>query len=92
VTTYTIPVIDNLTLAELDDVVAITGIDVTDPATRQLRPMKVAAALIVWQANRAGNPVTFDHIYTTLRAGDIVTATPQDAEGNEAGPPVALSG
>lgn len=90
-TTYTIPAYDSLTLAEMDDVLEITGIDVSDPDTRRMRPMKIAAALITWQANRKGDPVTFDHIYTNLRMSDVV-ATPLDAEGNPTGPAVALSG
>lgn len=91
-TTYTIPAYDQLTLAEMDDVLALTGIDVSDPETRTLRPMKIAAALITWQANKSGDPVTFEHIYTTLKAADVVLATPQDGQGNELGQAVALSG
>lgn len=91
-TTYTIPAYDNLTLAEMDDVLELTGIDVSDPETRMRRPMRIAAALITWQANRNGDPVTFEKIYTTLKASDVVIATPQDAEGNSLGPPVALTG
>lgn len=91
-TTYTIPAYDALTLAEMDDVLEMTGIDVSDPDTRRLRPMRIAAALITWQANRNGDPVTFEHIYTTLKASDVVVATPLDSEGKDLGPPVALSG
>lgn len=90
--TYEIPAFDSLTLAEMDDVLDMTGIDVGDPELRRVRPMKIAAALITWKANRAGDPVTFEHIYTTLKASDVVIATPQDAEGKPLGPPVALSG
>lgn len=92
-TTYTIPAFDELTLAELDDVLELTGIDVSDPGLRLNRPMKIAAALICWQANKNGDPVTFEKIYTTLKASDVVVrATPMDAEGNPTGPAVALSG
>lgn len=90
--TYSIPAYDQLTLAELDDVLDLTGIDVSDPETRMMRPMKIAAALITWQANKNGDPVTFEHIYTTLKAADVVQATPQDGRGNAIGPTVALSG
>jgi hypothetical protein len=54
---------DSLTMAELDEILSLTGIDITGEG---LSWGKVCAALVVWTRRRAGEQVTFDEVYTTL--------------------------
>jgi hypothetical protein len=66
--TITVPHPSALTIAELDDVLDATGIDVNDP---RMSVGKVLAALVTFELRRQGEAVTFDDVYQKLRIGNV---------------------
>lgn len=68
VTTWHVPDPTTLTMAELDEVLALTGIDVNNPT---VQPGRILAALVCWQRRRNGEPVDFDTVYRTMTTGSV---------------------
>ncbi len=62
--TWEVPHPDSLTMAELDQVLALTGIDVQGVDAAQ--PGRVVAAIVTWHRRKAGETVSFDDVYATL--------------------------
>lgn len=60
--TWQVPHPDTLTMAELDEVLAITGVDVATAT-----PGHVIAALVTMVRRKAGETVDFGEVYRTLR-------------------------
>ncbi len=70
--TYHIPDPNTLTMGELDEVMALTGVDVMNPDAGAATPGRVIAALVCWQRSRDGETgLTVDAVYRTLRMGDV---------------------
>jgi hypothetical protein len=70
-TVYEVPHPDSLTFAQLDDVLELTGIDVTEARGQARIAGKFLAALVVWARHRAGETVDFDTVYRTMTTNDI---------------------
>jgi hypothetical protein len=71
---WTIPHPDDLTMAQLDEVTALSGVDPTNPGSA----FKLTAALVTWVRRRDGEPdLTYDEVYATLRNKQI-RVTPVD--------------
>jgi hypothetical protein len=64
-TTWEIPHPATLTMAELDDIMEATGVDVQAPGAT-VRPGKVLAAIVVWSRRNAGEILDLDQVYRTL--------------------------
>lgn len=80
-TVWEIPHPDSLTMAQLDEVLATTGVDVMGLDGAQVG--RVLAAIVTWQRRRNGETVEFDQVYATLTnrqvrvtAVDPTTPTP----------------
>jgi hypothetical protein len=70
---WTIPHPDDLTMAELDQVTALSGVDINAPGSA----FRLTAALVTWVRQRAGEPVTYADVYATLKNKQI-RVTPVD--------------
>ncbi len=70
--TYLIPDPNTLSMADLDEVMALTGVDVVNPDATAVSPGRVIAALVCWQRTRDGEPdLTVDGVYKTLHMGEV---------------------
>jgi len=81
-TIWEIPHPNNLTFADLDDILAETGVDVRPDAGN--RRALIFAAIVTWQLRRQGQTADLDTIYRTLTMGQIRFAadpTPPAATG-----------
>lgn len=80
---WEIPHPDTLTMAQLDEVLATTGIDIANGGAAG--PGHVLAAIVTWTRRKAGETVEFDEVYRTLTNRQIrVTAmdpTPPTSTG-----------
>lgn len=67
---WEVPHPDQLTMAELDEVLEMTGIDIQNAGAGSSG--RVLAALVTWHRKRNGEPsVTFDEVYATLRGRQV---------------------
>lgn len=67
---WDVPDPNSLTMAELDEVLELTGIDLQ--AAQNLGSQgRVLAALVTWTRRRAGELVDFDDVYKTLRGNQV---------------------
>jgi hypothetical protein len=76
VTRWEIPAPQALTLGELDEVWALTGIDVMSPES--MTPGRIIAAMVVWQSHKRGTPMTLDEVLRTVSMADIVKMSTVD--------------
>lgn len=67
VAVWEVPHPESLTMAELDEVLAVTGVDVTADITWG----KMIAALVVWTRRNNGENVTVEDVYRTVRMSEV---------------------
>ena len=73
--TWEIPHPDTLTMAQLDQVLALTGVDVAALGPGDVG--RVLAAITTWLRRQAGETVSFDEVYATLTTRQV-RVTPVD--------------
>lgn len=64
---WEVPHPESLTMAELDEVLAVTGVDVAGDITWG----KMIAALVVWVRRNAGENVTVEDVYRTVKMNQV---------------------